>query len=83
MVRTEVAMKYTVKISKEDRFTYRKSDGLCAPWAWASEQFGKPGWDLVSPKNEQRWNTSTYIEFYFRDEQDAVLFALRWGTGVE
>jgi hypothetical protein len=81
MVRTEVAMKYTVKISKEDRSTYRKSDGLSVPWAWACEQFGKPG--INRRTQEQRWNTDAHCKFFFRDESDAVLFALRWGTGVE
>jgi hypothetical protein len=75
-------MKYTVTISKEDRKTYRKSDGLCVPWAWACEQFGNPGINLCW-KKDQRWNTDTHLEFYFRDESDAVMFALRWGTGVE
>jgi hypothetical protein len=68
-------MKYTVFISENDRFTYRKDNGLCVPWAWAYEQFGHPG------GQNQRWNFDTYLRFFFRDEGDAVLFALRWGNG--
>jgi hypothetical protein len=70
-----VGMKYTVFISEKDRATYR--NGLCVPWTWAYEQFGHPG------VREQRWNFDTHLRFFFRDEGDAVLFALRWGTGVE
>jgi hypothetical protein len=73
-------MKYTVTISKEDRKTYRKGDGLCVPWAWACEQFGDPGSGGYWIRTDPRWNTDTHLEFYFRDEQDAVLFALRWGV---
>lgn len=69
-------MKHTVTISEEDRNTYRKSDGLSVPWAWAREQFGDPGSNslFISP----RWNTDGYLIFFFRDDRDAVLFALRW-----
>lgn len=71
-------MNHTVTISEEDRNTYRKSDGLCVPWAWAREQFGDPG--SHSLVISQRWNTDGYLEFYFRDEKDSVLFALRWAA---
>jgi hypothetical protein len=70
-------MKYTVTISENDRNTYRKDNGLCVAWAWACEQFGRP-----SGQN-QRWNFDTHLRFFFRDKQDAVMFALRWGTGVD
>jgi hypothetical protein len=72
-------MKYTVFISEKDRSTYR--NGLCVAWLWACEHFGHPG---PGPGvEEQRWNFDTYLRFFFRDEGDAVLFALRWGTAVE
>jgi hypothetical protein len=65
-------MKYTVAISEQDRATYK--NGLCVPWLWACEQFGHPG------IRDQRWNFDTHLKFFFRDEKDAVMFALRWGT---
>jgi hypothetical protein len=74
-----MAMKYTVTISKEDRSTYRSDNGLCVAWAWACEQFGHPGIDHGTRKH--RWNTDSSCKFFFRDEGDAVLFALRWGNG--
>jgi len=39
---------------------------------WAIEQFGLPG---------DRFTTNTtedYMDFYFRDEKDAIWFKLRW-----
>lgn len=40
--------------------------------AWAIEQFGLPG-------TKFEWHpTEEYMEFFFYDEKDAILFNLRW-----
>ena len=40
--------------------------------AWAVEQFGLPG-------DRFQWvPEKTHMEFYFKDEQDAIHFMLRW-----
>ena len=41
--------------------------------AWAIEQFGLPGNRFTSHPTED------YMDFYFKDEKDAILFELRWG----
>lgn len=64
-----------VKISEELRHTYREEDGVSVVFAWCCKQFGNPG-NLGLKVG--RWNTDTYTKFLFRDEADAVLFALKW-----
>ncbi len=54
---------------------------VCMPWsrqdlnefcAWAEEQFGLPG-------DRFQWVPGgSHMEFYFKDEQDAIHFMLRW-----
>ena len=41
--------------------------------AWAVETFGLPGdkFDTHAPED--------YMDFYFKDERDAIHFELRWG----
>jgi hypothetical protein len=58
-----------VKIPKHIRYYYRESDGVLTCWAWTCEKFGNPG---------HRWQFDTNQTFIFRDEADAILFALRW-----
>lgn len=40
---------------------------------WAMEQFGLPGGKYETHATED------HMDFYFYDEQDAILFELRWG----
>ena len=40
---------------------------------WAIEQFGLPGDKYTTHPTEH------YMDFYFKDEKDAVHFELRWG----
>lgn len=60
----------TIKISHQNRNTYRSSDGVNPCWAWCVEHFGLP--------NGERWLWDTRRTFTFKHEQDAALFALRW-----
>ena len=39
---------------------------------WAIENFGLPGHRFATKA------TQDYIDFYFQDEKDALLFSLRW-----
>ena len=41
--------------------------------AWALEQFGLPGNKFTTHPTEE------YMDFYFVDERDAIIFELRWG----
>ena len=41
--------------------------------AWAMEQFGLPGDRYVTH------STENYLDFYFKDERDAILFELTRG----
>jgi hypothetical protein len=74
MVFVEVGM-IEVSISRELRSTYREEDGRNIVFAWCYEQFGNPG---ILGTKEGRWNSDTYFKFLFRDEADAMLFALKW-----
>jgi len=65
-----------VTISRKLRQTYREEDGHNVVWAWCCEQFGDPG---ILGTKAGRWNTDTYVKFHFRDEEDAVLFLVKWG----
>lgn len=58
-----------IKISAQTRRTYDEATGINVCWAWTCRQFGNPG---------RRWQHDTQSTFMFRDEQDALLFALRW-----
>lgn len=60
----------SVMISHRTRNTYRPSDGLNPCWAWCVENFGYP--------NLGRWSWDNYRKFSFKNEEDAVLFSLRW-----
>jgi hypothetical protein len=41
--------------------------------AWAVETFGLPGDKFETHATED------YMDFYFKDERDAIHFELRWG----
>ena len=41
--------------------------------AWALEQFGLPGHRFTTHATED------YMDFYFVDERDPILFELTWG----
>lgn len=47
--------------------------GRSAAWMWAFEQFGNPIYSY-----NLRWSYNGNNIYYFRDEKDAALFALRW-----
>jgi len=63
-----------VKISHRVRNSYRADNGVNICWDWACNQFGNPG----QQPGGFRWQWDTNNTFYFRDQADAVLFALRW-----
>lgn len=58
-----------IKVSPQTQRIYRTTDGVGVCWAWACQQFGNPG---------SRWQFDTYQTYMFRDQSDAVLFALKW-----
>lgn len=63
-----------VRIDYKTRIDYSGANGTNVCWAWACEQFGDPG----QRPSGFRWQWDTHRTFYFRDEADAVLFALKW-----
>lgn len=63
-----------ITVPKKVRNQYRESDGLNVAWGWALDNYGHPG----HLNNQSRWAFDTNDTFYFRDEADAVLFALTW-----
>ena len=58
------------------RIPWKKGDSIPS-WnetcAWAIEQFGLPGDKYETHATEE------YMDFYFKDECDAIFFELRWG----
>jgi hypothetical protein len=60
-----------VKISKKLRNTYG-DNGTQVCWQWCIDQFGPP------EPNGTRWAWDTTRTFWFHQEQDVVLFQLRW-----
>ena len=64
-----------VKITNKTRYSYRSDNGVNHCWAWACENFGTPG---QTYDQGYRWQWDTHNTFYFRDQADAVLFALKW-----
>ena len=58
------------------RISWKKGDTI-NNWnetcAWAIEQFGLPG------NKFETHSTEDYMDFYFTDERDAILFELRCG----
>jgi len=59
-----------VRISWETNNKYSTWNETCA---WAIEKFGLPG-DRFSTRA-----TEEYMDFYFKDERDAILFQLARG----
>ena len=64
---------YTIKISDQARWNGYNDKGVLKPWTWCIENYGEPG-----ILDTYKWNWDTFYTFVFRDEADAVLFALRW-----
>ena len=59
-----------VRIPWETNHVHSKWNETCA---WAVEQFGLPGDRYVTHATEE------YLDFYFVDERDAILFELARG----
>jgi len=59
-----------VRISWETNHKHSKWNETCA---WAVEQFGLPGDKFETHATED------YMDFYFKDERDAILFELAQG----
>ena len=64
---------HTVTISKTVRYQGYDAKGILKPWAWCIENLGPGG--VLGP---YKWNWDTFYTFVFRDEEDAVMFSLRW-----
>ena len=62
-------MTYTVRISWTDGDEPSDWDETCV---WAIEQFGLPGDKFTTHPTED------FMDFVFAEEQDSILFALRW-----
>lgn len=58
-----------IKISKETRSNYNPDGGGLLCWEWCIDKLGMPG---------NRWSWDTYKTFEFKNEKDAMLFALIW-----
>lgn len=63
-----------VKVSDKVRYSYNQS-GLSYPWAWCVDNLGIP-----VREEDRRWSWDTYKTFYFRDEADAIMFVLNFGS---
>lgn len=59
-----------VRISWQENHDIPTWNETCA---WAIEQFGLPGDKFTTHATEE------YMDFYFKDERDAIHFELRWG----
>jgi hypothetical protein len=59
-----------VRISWQKGDTINNWNETCA---WAIEQFGLPG------NKFETHATEDYMDFYFKDQRDAILFELRCG----
>ncbi len=57
------------EITEEQRNDYSGPNNTMACWAWCMDQFGTPG---------TRWTWDTFNRFWFYNDRDATLFALRW-----
>ena len=62
-----------VKISKKLRRTYGDRNTQVT-WQWCMDNFGAPS----QQPGVARWWWDTENTFYFTDQADAVLFALKW-----
>lgn len=60
-----------IKISRATRNEYGVTNTNIA-WQWCVDKYGPP------EPNGKRWAWNTIRTFWFYDEKDAVLFALRW-----
>ena len=64
---------HTIKIPEQVRWASYNDKGVLRPWTWCIENYGEAG--LLGP---YKWNWDTFYTFVFRDEADAVMFALKW-----
>jgi hypothetical protein len=60
-----------IKISKKHREVYGDR-GTQITWQWCVDNYGPP------EPNGTRWAWDTIRTFWFHEDKDAVLFALRW-----
>lgn len=65
-----------VVITPELRNTYGEC-GRSVTWAWCVDNFGPP-----LPNRDATWYWNTLHTFFFKNEQDALLFTLRWSEGI-
>ena len=66
---TTVRIPWVIHATKPVWYEEHRWDEICI---WAIDQFGLPG---------DRYTTSpteNYMDFHFRNEQDAVFFGLKW-----
>lgn len=48
---------------------------------WCKDNIGSGGWQVPMALTDHKWKIESMFGssfFYFRDEQDAVLFSLKW-----
>ena len=80
MMLIDQQLNHSVKLNPKHRFTYAVSGGIHDAWAWCREHYGPI--EVTAPDFQPRWNmediTYEHRIFLFRDEADAVLFALIW-----
>ena len=62
-----------VKISPKLRNTYSNRNTNIV-WQWCIDNFGLPG----QQPSGYRWQFDTHRTFFFTDQADATIFALRW-----
>ena len=65
---------HIVEISDRLRNSYSANTRTNIVWQWTIDNFGLPG----QQPNEFRWQWDTNNKFFFTNEADAVLFALKW-----
>lgn len=84
-IQQELFGMYTETVTVSQGTIFQKQYHTAEPWAgdwkqmesWCRECFGDPGsvWDDFSSNN--RWYMNSR-RFWFRDEQDLLLFLLKW-----
>lgn len=72
----KIANMIPVQISRKNRTIY-DDNGILIPWVWANETFGPPR-SITAPRYNERWYFDAQLTFYFSNEQDAIVFALKW-----
>lgn len=73
-----------VTIIKQSRisryyFTHYESEMISAARAWCGQNYGMEALYSGNWQKHRWWQSAEQInQFWFREEQDATLFALRW-----